>query len=315
MDYLDAFDFDSSYFNTLLHQVIHDQNLSTLPIDLQQDIKTLVTTPGKRIRPLLLLLTTTLGKCNKKEAYTAAVAVELLHLSSLVHDDIIDKATVRRNQMTLNTKYNDYTALHVGNYLLNKSISLFSSFKNKELHTAVAQAMSSLCSGEYVQAHDFFNFQLTEEQYLQKSYKKTGTLLALSFQVGSIIAKLDSSTSELLQELAHDIGISYQIYDDLSDFQVDSTLKNTQQDLKNGILTLPTIYALQDDDLRNDILLLNSHTSDSQFTKVYDKIKTSDYLLKSQEVCQIFVADAKKKVLQLPKQQDAFLTLISSLVK
>ena len=315
MDYLDTFGFDSAYFNSLLHKVVHDQSLSTLPIDLQNDIQTLVTTPGKRIRPLLLLLTTTIGKCKKKEAYTAAVAIELLHISSLLHDDIIDNAKVRRNQMTLNTKYTDYTALRIGNFLLNKSLSLFASFRNKELHTAVAQAMSSLCSGEYVQAHDFFNFQLTEQQYLQKSYKKTGALLALSFQVGSIIAKLDSSTSNLLQELAHDIGISYQIYDDLSDFQSESTLKDTQQDLKNGIFTLPTIYALQDDELRNDILSLNSYTSDSQFTSVYDKIKTSDYLLKSQEVCQIFVADAKKKVLQLPKQQDAFLTLISSLVK
>ncbi len=317
MGYLDKFGFDEIYFDELLQQTLReDDNLKQFPTMLD-DLLSLCLDKGKRIRPLFLLLSASLGDCNKKDMYQAAVAIELLHLSSLIHDDIIDGASTRRGVVTLHTTYDAYIAMRLGNFLLNKSMSLFSVTLSKEGHLTLARTMSCLCLGEFKQAHDQFNFELSEVDYFEKSFKKTGILLSTSLVLGGLISELPLETIELLDELGRDIGIAYQLLDDISDFTAtkDEALKPTQTDLKNGVITLPTIYALSDDLLKDDILSLNSDVDDSQISSVYDKIKASDYIQKSQQTCDTYINQAYEKVSKLPKHQSLFSNLIGALVR
>ena len=316
MGYLNTFGFDEDYFNDLLLTILEeDESLKQYPT-MKADLIKLCLENGKRIRPLFLLLSASLGDCKKELMYQVAVGVEFLHVSSLIHDDIIDDASLRRGVQTLHTTYDSYIALHLGNYLLNKSMSLFSIIESKEAHVVLARAMSYLCLGEFKQAHQQFNFELSEADYFEKSFEKTGMLLSTSLVLGGILSDLSVETLELLDELGRDIGIAYQLLDDISDFVEEDTtaLKSTKTDLKNGVITLPTIYALSDDVLKDDILMLNSDVDDSHFMSVYDKIKASDCLTKSQQTCDLYIKQAYEKVSRLPKHQPLFSGLISALV-
>ncbi len=316
MGYLDKFGFDEQYFEQILRQTLEEDDVLLQYPTMRQDLIQLCLNKGKRIRPLFLLLAATLGECQKSVAYQAAVGIELLHISSLIHDDIIDQSPTRRGVTTLHTLYDPYIALRLGDYLLNKSLSLFATIHSKEAHLVLARAMSTLCIGEFKQATDVFNFELSKDDYFQKSYEKTGMLLSTSLLLGGIIGNLSDDILMLLDELGHDIGIAYQLLDDISDFTEDeaSLGKPTQTDLKNGVITLPTIYALDDDVLKDEIMMLNSDIDDSHFSFVYDKIKKSDCIKKSQDVCETFIDRAQKRVSQLPRHQDLFSTLISAMV-
>ena len=164
MGYLSKFGYDEVYFNQILLQNIENDALLKQDDALKKALCELVSQGGKRIRPLFLLMATDLGSYPKKEdCYLAAVAIELLHLSSLIHDDIIDHSPMRHNVLTLHERYGAKIALKLGNYTLNKSLELFSHFDDPRLHLQLAHTMKQLCLGELKQKEDLFNFNLQLE--------------------------------------------------------------------------------------------------------------------------------------------------------
>ena len=199
MGYLSKFGYDEVYFNKILLQNIENDALLKQDDALKKALCELVSQGGKRIRPLFLLMATDLGSYPKKEdCYLAAVAIELLHLSSLIHDDIIDHSPMRHNVLTLHERYGAKIALKLGNYTLNKSLELFSHFDDPRLHLQLAHTMKQLCLGELKQKEDLFNFNLQLEDYIEKSHQKTGTLISVSLVIGGLIAHLSNDELVIL---------------------------------------------------------------------------------------------------------------------
>ena len=303
MSYLAKFGYDELYFNELLIKTIQTDSLLQDDESLKEALCELITHGGKRIRPLFLLMATDLGNHpNKKDSYLAAVAIELLHLSSLIHDDIIDNSSLRHGISTLHHRYGARIALKLGNYTLNKSLELFAQFEDPRIHLQLAHTMKQLCLGELRQKNDFFNFNLQVEDYIQKSLQKTGTLISVSLVIGGLLAKLPDDKLKDLANLGHSIGIAYQLKDDILDFTSLSLHlgKPVGNDLRQGIITLPTIFALEDELLKDDLLSLNPNDDSYIFDSLCERIKEGHYIKKCEEVCQSYLSQTLAIINQLP---------------
>ena len=303
MGYLSKFGYDEVYFNKILLQNIENDSLLKQDDALKKALCELVSQGGKRIRPLFLLMATDLGSYPKKEdCYLAAVAIELLHLSSLIHDDIIDHSPMRHNVLTLHERYGAKVALKLGNYTLNKSLELFSHFDNPSLHLQLAHTMKQLCLGELKQKEDLFNFNLQLEDYIEKSHQKTGTLISVSLVIGGLIAHLSNNELDELSKLGHSIGIAYQLKDDISDFtSLSSSLgKPVGNDLRQGIITLPTIFALEDDLIKEELMSLHLNKESSTFDSLCKRINSGHYIQQSEDVCQSYINNTLAIMNKLP---------------
>ena len=250
---------------------------------------------------------------NKQEIYTAAVAIELMHVASLIHDDIIDESTTRHNVTTLHEQYSLTVGVHLGNFVLNKSLELFSEFKIPKLHQEIAVVMNNLCLGELNQQHNHFNFDLSFDDYINKSYQKTGALISLSLVVGGLVAGLDANIINQLSTIGSQIGIAYQLKDDILDFTSTSKKigKPVGYDLRNGIITLPTIFALEDSLLKDDLLSLNVETEKSKFDLLCEQIKNSEHIQRANDICFKYINSSKNLINELPLQKNQFLNLIN----
>ena len=316
MGYLSKFGYDEVYFNKILLQNIENDALLKQDDALKKALCELVSQGGKRIRPLFLLMATDLGSYPKKEdCYLAAVAIELLHLSSLIHDDIIDHSPMRHNVLTLHERYGAKIALKLGNYTLNKSLELFSHFDDPRLHLQLAHTMKQLCLGELKQKEDLFNFNLQLEDYIEKSHQKTGTLISVSLVIGGLIAHLSNDELDELSTLGHSIGIAYQLKDDISDFKsLSSSLgKPVGNDLRQGIITLPTIFALEDDLIKEELMSLHLNKESSTFDSLCKRINSGHYIQQSEDVCQSYINNTLAIMNKLPNLKPKMSHLIELL--
>lgn len=316
MGYLAKFGYDEIYFNNLLIKTIQNDLLLDNDPPLKEALCDLISHGGKRIRPLFLLMATDLGNHdNQRDRYLAAVGIELLHLSSLIHDDIIDNSSIRHGISTLHHRYGARTALRLGNYTLNKSLEVFSHFEDPRIHLQLAHTMKQLCLGELRQRDDFFNFNIQVEDYIQKSLQKTGTLISVSLVIGGIIAKLSDDKIQKLSDLGHYIGIAYQLKDDILDFtSLSSHLgKPVGNDLRQGVITLPTIFALEDSLLKQDLLSLHPNDESYIFDSLCTRIKEGHYIQKSEEVCQSYLNQTLAIINNLPKLKPKMSHLIQLL--
>ena len=316
MGYLSKFGYDEVYFNKILLQNIENDALLKQDDALKKALCELVSQGGKRIRPLFLLMATDLGSYPKKEdCYLAAVAIELLHLSSLIHDDIIDHSPMRHNVLTLHERYGAKIALKLGNYTLNKSLELFSHFDDPRLHLQLAHTMKQLCLGELKQKEDLFNFNLQLEDYIEKSHQKTGTLISVSLVIGGLIAHLSNDELDELSTLGHSIGIAYQLKDDISDFtSLSSSLgQPVGNDLRQGIITLPTIFALEDDLIKEELMSLHLNKESSTFDSLCKRINSGHYIQQSEDVCQSYINNTLAIMNKLPNLKPKMSHLIELL--
>lgn len=314
MNLLTKFGYDEQYFNELLIKSILSDAVLFSDSTMLNHLLQITMNGGKRIRPLLVLLSgDSKDDLNKRQLYTAAVAIELMHIASLIHDDIIDQSTTRHNIKTLHNQYSLETSIHLGDYLLNKSMELFSQFKIPRLHEEISIVMKKLCLGELNQQHNYFNFNLSFDDYIDKSEQKTGALISLSLVVGGLVHGLEPQLIDRLSMIGSHIGIAYQVKDDILDFTstAHKVGKPVGYDLRNGIVTLPTLFALEDSIFKNDILELNPDTEPSQFDLICEQIKNSTSIKKANDICKNYITMSKKLIDELPTQKNQFLNLIN----
>jgi heptaprenyl diphosphate synthase len=180
-----------------------------------------------------------------------AAAIEMLHLATLVHDDVIDNADLRRGRETLQKKYGKKTAVICGDYLLAASLKLASSASDKEdyLDLKMPDYVSRICLGELNQHINNYNLDLSVYRYLKIISGKTAALFEASFFAGAVLSKKDMEKNELnkYKELGRYIGMIFQLTDDCMDFEKteDEAKKPVQSDYEQGVITLPLIYTLK----------------------------------------------------------------------
>ncbi|MCE2412442.1 polyprenyl synthetase family protein [Candidatus Poribacteria bacterium] len=201
---------------------------------------------GKRLRPILVVLSAKVCGYEGSDAHTLAAVVELIHVASLVHDDVLDEAAIRRGRETLQTKWGNKVAVLVGDYLHARVLSMLVSRRADDPAMAIlADTTQAMCEGEVIHAYKSGDFDISEAEYLKIISFKTGKLIAASCTLGAHLGATDTQQVEALTTYGQQIGTAFQIVDDLLDFTEDSdTLgKDAFGDLREGKLTFPIIYA------------------------------------------------------------------------
>ncbi len=212
----------------------------------------LVRAGGKRIRPTLTLCAAyALGGAEHaaaEEAVTGGVAVELVHLGSLYHDDVIDEAETRRGVPSVNARWSNIVAILAGDYLLARASGLAASL-GAPVAALLAATIGELCRGQVLELQHLFDVGRSEEDYASAIEGKTATLFATACRVGGMVSDADEPTLDALTRFGTHLGLGYQIVDDCLDLTAtdDELGKPAGQDLVEGIYTLPVIYALADD--------------------------------------------------------------------
>lgn len=230
-----------------------DKALSSSPKVIRGYTEHLKASSGKFIRAHSLLSCAEDGDgFIHPNAVKFAAAIELLHLATLVHDDVIDDAATRRGNETLQKKYGKKTAVICGDYLLAISLKLASSVPNKEdyLNLNVPDYVSRICVGELSQHINNFNFDLSVYKYLKIISGKTAALFEASFFAGALLCEDDDKIINKYKKLGRYIGMIFQLTDDCMDFEKteDEARKPVQSDYEHGVITLPLIYSFKNTD-------------------------------------------------------------------
>lgn len=207
----------------------------------------LLNSGGKRLRPLLTLQSAQCFGPLNTSTIKAAVASELIHMASLIHDDIIDRSDLRRGVPTTNSEYGNHIAVLTGDYVFAEAFHILSSEHLLSSMTYLVEAIQAMCDGEVHQAADRFNYKIDQSHYFKRIAQKTGILLASCCQSGAATAGASPEEIQYLREYGLNLGYAYQIIDDILDFTGDSqvTGKPVAADLVNGYITLPMILLLE----------------------------------------------------------------------
>lgn len=208
---------------------------------------------GKRLRPSLALLSGGATGSVTDEHVTLAVIVELIHVATLVHDDVLDDADLRHRLPTSNSRWGNEISVLLGDCLFAHALRLAASYPTTEVCRRISEASNTVCSGEIVQTQRRFDLDLTLDQYLDIVNMKTGALFAVSCELGAVLNGAKTAVVKSMREFGTNLGIAYQIYDDCVDIfgQERQAGKSLGTDMKKGKLTLPFLLLLQHVDSEN----------------------------------------------------------------
>lgn len=202
---------------------------------------------GKRIRPALTLLSGKLHQYRLESLLPMAAAIELMHTATLVHDDAIDKSAVRRAKSTVYCVWGEAKAILLGDFLFAKAGEMATDTKSLPAVRLFTETLALISTGEVNQSFSAFNLEQTREQYLERIARKTASLFALSTESGGLLSQASISATRALKEYGHNLGIAFQITDDILDFTSSekSMGKPIGSDLAQGTLTLPSMMVLE----------------------------------------------------------------------
>jgi heptaprenyl diphosphate synthase len=283
----------------MIDLVRYDRDLSVFSV-VKRSVIELIQAGGKRLRPMMVIIGSRFGtELQDKQLIRLAAAAEFIHASSLIHDDIIDHADQRRQQPTLHVKTDVYTATHVANYMMARIVEALLEYSEEDktedyLQELIAAAPSRLCLGEYQQLNTRFDYDISLKMYLEKTMNKTALLMAACLQVGARAAGADERVAQKLFDFGEAVGMSFQIRDDLLDFvQTQEKLgKPAGADLMNGQVTLPVIYALEDEVLGTRIRGLHEHSTLNEFQAIVEAIRQSDALERTEAMSREYMQKA-----------------------
>ncbi|WP_181348228.1 heptaprenyl diphosphate synthase component II [Thalassobacillus sp. CUG 92003] len=269
---------------------------------------------GKRIRPVFVLLA---GKCGDYELdrmKAVAVSLELIHTASLVHDDVIDEAELRRGQPTIKSKWDNRIAMYTGDYMFARSLESLSELDDPRAHQVLSKTMVELCLGEIEQIKDKYNTDQNLRTYLRRIKRKTALLIAASCRLGAIAGRVPKHQENALNDYGYYVGMSYQIIDDVLDFTASEAElgKPAGSDLLQGNITLPVLYSMHDPGFKQKVNALFTPEADANSEHLQDilhiiqtngsieqSLKLSDhYLTKAYESLEALPAGRTKQTLK-----------------
>ncbi|MFN4121737.1 MAG: polyprenyl synthetase family protein [Flavobacteriales bacterium] len=214
---------------------------------------------GKQIRPMFVFLAANLTGKISESTYRAAGLIELLHTATLVHDDVVDDANERRGFFSVNALWKNKIAVLVGDYLLSKGLLLSLDNNEFDVLRIVSNSVRAMSEGELLQIEKARKLDITEQVYFDIIRQKTATLIASCCASGACSAGADKNTIEMFRRIGENIGIAFQIKDDLFDFQIHSKAgKPTGIDIKERKMTLPLIHTLQKASKADKRMIINT---------------------------------------------------------
>lgn len=223
-------------------------------IDLESDVPLIrkvgeyvLSSGGKRIRPAMLLLAARLCDYQGKQAIPLASVIEFIHTATLLHDDVVDSATLRRGTASANALWGNEASVLIGDFLFSKSFSLMVAAGSLDVLRVMSQATTIIAEGEVLQLLGTGDVELTEERYIEVVKAKTAVLLSAACQCGAILGNAPEQLEKALSDFGMDLGIAFQLMDDILDYTATEEQfgKSIGHDLEEGKITLPLIHALK----------------------------------------------------------------------
>lgn len=264
---------------------------------------------GKRLRPIFVLLGGKFGTYDLERLQYVAVPLELIHSASLVHDDVIDDAGTRRGKPTVKAKWDNKIAMYTGDYIYAKALMLATQLPDPEVHRILSKAMVQMSIGEMEQIRDFYNTGQSVRHYLLRIRRKTALLIAISCQLGAVAAGADARASSLLYRYGYNIGMAFQIRDDLLDLcgTEKSIGKPPGSDMRQGNITLPVIYTLQDPELSGPLLQaiegIRGADGSEHISEAINIIKSGSGIAQAERLAETFTDKALAALDQLPESK------------
>jgi heptaprenyl diphosphate synthase len=275
---------------------------------------------GKRLRPILAVASATSGEGTAtQEDLLGGVALELMHLASLYHDDVMDEAEVRRNVDSVNARYGNLIAIVAGDYLMARSAAIAADL-GTDVAGLLARTLAALTRGQVSEVRTAFSVERTEADYFAAIEGKTAALMASSCRVGALTAHLSDDEREALTEFGRCFGMIYQLRDDILDvIATDNELgKPAGQDLAEGIYNLPTIFALRDANVGDELRgVLGAILDDEDRERARKLVVATDGIERTIAAAQTYLAQAHVALASLPSAQlrAGFASLIESLLE
>lgn len=260
---------------------------------------------GKRIRPLFALLSAKFGDYNIHKIKKVAVSLELIHAASLIHDDVIDDAAIRRGKPTVKAKWDNRIATYTGDYIFARALELMAEINHPKAHKILSNAMVELVIGELEQMKDKYRFDQNLRDYLRRIKRKTALLIESSCELGAIAAGVDDKVAWQLAKYGYYVGMSYQIIDDILDFTgTEKELgKPSGGDLLQGNITLPVLFAMKDETIAQEIYKVHENMSRKEMDRIIDMIVHSDGIEQARNISNRYLDKALAIVEQLPTNQ------------
>ncbi len=232
---------DIQQLDKLIHSQLHSQ------VKLVSDVsRYLIDAGGKRLRPVILLLTATALGYQGKQHLNLAAVIEFIHTATLLHDDVVDDSSLRRNHPTANVKFGNPASVLVGDFLYSRAFQMMVQVQNLQVMEVLADATNTISEGEVLQLTHLGNPTMSEADYLQIISAKTAKLFEASAQLAGILAKAGATKIKQCAEFGHALGMAFQMVDDALDYEgsPQQTGKAIGNDLREGKQTLPFILSM-----------------------------------------------------------------------
>ena len=273
---------------------------------------------GKQLRPILVFLTAKMLGEVQDRTFVGASLIELMHTATLVHDDVVDDADMRRGFFSINALWKNKVAVLIGDYLLSKVLLLAVDQKEYELLGTVSTAVKSMSEGELLQIEKARKLDITEDIYYQVIQQKTAVLMETCCVVGAQSANASQEVQEKMQRFGRELGLAFQIKDDLFDFEkVNLTGKPSGIDIKEQKMTLPLINALQTATpaKRKEVvrIIKKHHNRPKKVAEVVDFVRNSGGLDYAREKMENHLKNASEILSTFPssKERDALNEVIA----
>ena len=233
------------------------QRLASDVVLINQVAEYIIGAGGKRLRPMLLLLTAGALGHRSTDAHQLAAVVEFIHTSTLLHDDVVDESDLRRGRKTANAVWGNAASVLVGDFLYSRSFQLMVELERMDVQQLLANTTNTIAEGEVLQLLHVRNPDTNEAAYLRVIERKTAVLFAAATRLGALLAGADAATCDAMHRYGMALGYAFQIADDVLDYASDAeTLgKNLGDDLAEGKATLPLIHAMQQSDAATQAVL------------------------------------------------------------
>ena len=242
----------------------------------------LIKAGGKRLRPALFFLAAHCdSNYNRERVMPLAVALELIHMASLVHDDVLDSASTRRGAATANAKWGNQLAILAGDYLFAKAFAMVAEHNyGSRVELQLSRLLTDLSAGELIQNKEIYKASCRVDEYFSRIAMKTANFLAISCQLGGDMAKLSEEDIQALYDYGYCVGVAFQLTDDLLDITGDTKTigKPAGNDILQGIITLPAIRALEVTPHRDELLSIvtNPTMSRDMLNRALELVRATD---------------------------------------
>lgn len=267
----------------------------------------LLSSGGKRIRVVVTLLTGKMLGADPDKLVTLAAAIESLHTATLVHDDLIDGAMIRRGIPTLNAQWSPAATVLTGDFIFAKAAKLAADTGSVEVMRIFASCLATIVNGEIIQLFSS-KWIANRENYYHRIYAKTASLFEASTYTASVLSNAGEQTTSVMKQFGYDIGMAFQIIDDVLDFTSEQTTmgKPVASDLRQGLITLPVLYYLEnnpsDTDMRS--ILESSFCDETCLNHLLVSIKESGAIQQSHNEARQYVQKGLDGITKLPESKE-----------